>query len=326
MLPIICYDSDIGFGFGGKLFLFDVLNSNESFDLILFNSTKGERWYKFVYSIPDFQTRHGKKFPFSVDFVAEYDKFNKYYFYTSFNDKKETAYEKINLGVFLTKGFLKDFYSSLALQFKSFNLYNKQKDSLPYYPYRSIPETAQFFSILLSSTWDTRNSYINPESGSLAQFEAEFISLNNHNDSEDYINFRFLLAFQNYRAVIFEKLIMAFRIKLENILIPYESYSPMVFMKLPAGGSNTLRGYPLDQFRFTEMILVNYELRFPIWWKIGGVTGFDYATGNINELESESLVNAVLGLRLFMDNFIVRADFGFSGKSTGFYLNFGHLF
>ena len=45
-LPIISYDSDVGFGYGLKTFLYDQLNTKESFDLILFNSTKGEQWYK----------------------------------------------------------------------------------------------------------------------------------------------------------------------------------------------------------------------------------------------------------------------------------------
>lgn len=63
-LPILSYDSDVGFGYAGKLFLFDVLKTKESFDLILFNSTKEEQWYKFVYSIPDFESRQGKNFRF----------------------------------------------------------------------------------------------------------------------------------------------------------------------------------------------------------------------------------------------------------------------
>lgn len=42
-LPIVTYDSDIGFGAGLKCFALNLLDSKESFDLILFGSTKGER-------------------------------------------------------------------------------------------------------------------------------------------------------------------------------------------------------------------------------------------------------------------------------------------
>jgi hypothetical protein len=37
-------------------------------------------------------------------------------------------------------------------------------------------------------------------------------------------------------------------------------------------------------------------------------------------------LNAVAGLRFSMETFVVRADVGFGRESTGFYLNFGHLF
>jgi hypothetical protein len=38
------------------------------------------------------------------------------------------------------------------------------------------------------------------------------------------------------------------------------------------------------------------------------------------------IVNPVVGLRFFMDNFIVRADVGFYKGDIGFYLNFGHIY
>ena len=61
LFPILSYDSDAGFGYGAKAFFYDQLNSRESFDIILFNSTKGEQWYKFVFSIPDFESQTRNK-------------------------------------------------------------------------------------------------------------------------------------------------------------------------------------------------------------------------------------------------------------------------
>ena len=71
--PIINYDSDAGFGYGGKGFLYNFLNGKESFDLTLYNSTRGERWYRFVFSITDIQRRQGKKYPIAFDLTADYD-------------------------------------------------------------------------------------------------------------------------------------------------------------------------------------------------------------------------------------------------------------
>jgi len=40
----------------------------------------------------------------------------------------------------------------------------------------------------------------------------------------------------------------------------------------------------------------------------------------------DSIINEVLGLRFYMDNFIVRFDAGFGNEITGVYFNFGHIF
>src|SRR5512135_2783339 len=53
--PILMFDSDIGFGYGGRVKFVDYLRNKESLDLILFNSTRGERWYVFTFSIPDLE-------------------------------------------------------------------------------------------------------------------------------------------------------------------------------------------------------------------------------------------------------------------------------
>ena len=81
VFPILVYDTDIGVGYGGKAKFVNYLSKKESFDFIVFNSSKGERWYVFTFSIPDIEIRQGKKYPFSFDLRAEYDKYPKYYFY-----------------------------------------------------------------------------------------------------------------------------------------------------------------------------------------------------------------------------------------------------
>ena len=43
LFPILMYDTDIGYGYGAKAKFVNYLSRKESFDLILFNSSKGER-------------------------------------------------------------------------------------------------------------------------------------------------------------------------------------------------------------------------------------------------------------------------------------------
>jgi len=74
VFPFVIYNSDFGFGFGGKGIIKNIYSRDESFDLILFGSSKGEQWYAFTFSIPDFELRQGKLYPFSLDFKIEYNK------------------------------------------------------------------------------------------------------------------------------------------------------------------------------------------------------------------------------------------------------------
>ena len=100
---------------------------------------------------------------------------------------------------------------------------------------------------------------------------------------------------------------------MEQVLISESGSSR--FLAIPVGGSNTLRGVPVDKFRFYSEFLLNNELRFPIWWRFGGIAGLDIGYGSNKDLYPEDtidwIVNPVVGLRFFMDNFIVRADVGF---------------
>ncbi len=111
--------------------------------------------------------------------------------------------------------------------------------------------------------------------------------------------------------------VWANRIILQTITdVPYQ-------LQLPLGGNNTLRGLPQDRYLSNSTVLINSEFRFPIWWRLGGIAGVDL--GN-SESTSDWIINPVVGLRFYMDNFVVRFDVGFGKETTGIYFNFGHVF
>jgi hemolysin activation/secretion protein len=98
---------------------------------------------------------------------------------------------------------------------------------------------------------------------------------------------------------------------------------------MPIGGSTTLRGSPQDRYLDKVAAVANTEVRFPIFWRFGGVAGFDF--GKVwSELKDFDLrrwaVNPVAGLRFYMNTFVVRCDVGFGKETTGLYFNFGHVF
>ncbi|HVO73675.1 MAG TPA: BamA/TamA family outer membrane protein [Ignavibacteriaceae bacterium] len=323
--PIINYDSDVGFGYGGKTFFYNFLDGKESFDLILYNSTKGERWYRFVFSEVDIQRRHGRKYLLAVDLIADYDKWINYKFYSKSYDfltavQKDQVIpckrEVIELTALLSKGFTKDFVAELGARFKSSNSFGFTQFDYGFafnFPYAQ--KHVQVVSLIFNFRWDTRTNYINPQSGFLMEIDNEL--------AHDILNppqqnfYKFGALFQSYLNLFIPGLVFANRFIAQGMSdVNYQ-------LLLPLGGNNTLRGLPLDRYLNTSSVLINSELRFPIWWRFGAVAGADMGNGSSTP---EWIFNPVAGLRFYMDNFVVRFDCGFGEKNTRIYFNFGHIF
>ena len=341
-LPIVSYDTDAGFGYGIKTFFYDQFNSTESFDLILFNSTKGEQWYKFVFSTPDFESRQGTKYPLAIDLIFEYDKWKNYklYYYGWDNEslkfiepiveyKDECVSEIIETKIVFNHAFQSDLTGFLAFKFKSISIYDVRRDSVLENPENTENKflynpSVKYLSINLNGKWDTRNSYINPSRGIVLEADLEFApDIIEKNSS--FFRQGFIVRY--YTELFFKNLIFASR-AMEQVLLSGSESSQ--FLAIPVGGNSTLRGVPADKYRFNSAFLLNSELRFPIWWRFGGIGGVDIGYGSNKDLYPENeidwIINPVVGLRFFMDNFIVRADVGFYKNDIGFYLNFGHIY
>lgn len=320
VFPILNYDTDVGFGYGLKGFFYNYLNSGESIDLTAYNSTKGERWYRFVYSVPDMQRRQGKKYNLAFDFVIDYDKYINYRYYTDWDNfsssKNSSKYENyirepIEISAVFSRAFTTDFIAELGLKFKSISCYNFYSEGVLQY---IKPSTVQHLSLLFNFRIDTRTNFINPQKGIVLQISNEY--------AKDVLGegqsfFKIGLTLQSYLQIAHPKLILASRIILQTETdAPYQAL-------LSLGGNRTVRGIPQDRYLSQSFVLFNEELRFPIWWRFGGIVGADI--GNSTSTPGW-IINSILGIRFYMDNFIVRADFGFGNESAGFYFNFGHLF
>lgn len=327
-LPILSYDTDVGLGYGVKAFLLNQLSLTESLDLIAFNSTKGERWYRLVFSLPDFELRQGKVYPLSFDLIVDYDKYLKNNFYGVGNASREVDRDKYTkepleiLGVF-SRGFSREFVAQLGLKYRTVRNFNYDPDKLFA---RSLPainhgrsSAATFYA---SARYDSRDSYINPSRGQAVQAEFE---TGGSWLAGDYSITSTTLAFQTYHVLLYPKTVFAGRLMSQMIAgtdLPVHALATV-------GGTRTLRGYPQDRFLDKMRAVLNAEVRFPLSWRFGGVIGMDagrvFASPSQLRLDRWE-VNSVIGLRFYMDTFVVRADLGFGRETTSFYLNFGHLF
>jgi outer membrane protein assembly factor BamA len=320
VFPILNYDTDVGYGYGAKGFFYNFLKKGESFDITSYNSTKGERWYRFVFSIPDMQRRQGKKYDTAFDLIIDYDKWINYTYYfdsqgsfseSMMNEKENYIREPIEISAMLSRAFTREIIVELGLGYKSISCYefdlNGKLQTLK-------PSTVQHLSFLLNLKLDTRTNFINPNKGYLIQLSNE-IAKDILGQKQNFIKMG--LRFQSYLKVLSSKLVLASRVILQTVTdVTYQNL-------LPLGGNSSVRGLPQDRYLSQSFALINEEIRFPIWERISGIIGVDI--GN-SKSTPKWIFNPVVGLRFNMDNFIVRADLGFGKESTGFYFNFGHLF
>lgn len=329
VFPIINYDSDAGFGYGGKGFLYNILDISESFDLTIYNSTKGERWYRFVFSYPDRQRRQGSKYPFALDLIFDYDKWIDYKYYSTqynyetgkfINASESYIREPIEFALMISRGYLKEFVSELGFRFKSISCYGFDSTGVLS---TLFPSEVKCFSVIFNFRIDTRTNFNNPDNGYVIEIDNEYspnILKRNHSF------YKFGILAQHYLTVFRPDFVWANRISFQTTSDEYYQ------LKLSLGGNNSMRGLPQDRYLSNVVTLINSEFRYPIWKRFGGIAGVDIGStnflcnDNLGEQDTDWILNPVLGLRYYMDNFIVRFDVGFGPETTGVYFNFGHIF
>lgn len=325
VFPILSYDTDAGIGYGFKGYIRNIFKGFESYDIILYNSSKGERWYRFQFSYPDYEIRQGKDYGYAVDLIVDFDKWITYYFYgignSSLNeDRKLFTQVPFEFNIIINRTISEIIIIQTGLKYKTVS-YND-------FPFQSLPAGYSFtnkvnqLSFLINAIYDTRNSIINPDKG--ITFTAGFES----SPSFSFVNSslsRAQISFQSYNMILEPGVIIAERISMQQLI---GNGIPVQFL-LPLGGGQTLRGFPENRFLDRSSTLINIELRFPIWLRLGGIAGLDAGRvfPSVDRFTfSDWKISPVAGLRLYLNNFILRADLGLSNETVGFYLNFGHIF
>jgi outer membrane protein assembly factor BamA len=339
-MPIIMYDGDIGVGYGGKVKLVDFLGWKESFDLILFNSSKGERWYVFTFSLPDIEIRQGRTYPISVDIKAEYDKYLKYTYYgvgpdSAKDDRTTFTHTTKTLQLTLGHGFTPEFsvelsYSLRGLTYEAASEGPLGADLTPFV--NAGDQFAPFASAVIR--YDTSDSQIHPTRGLRTLLQMDLSKKFLGSSDSDFA--RISLDFRKYMTVFGEADVFAFRTLVQYVngdQIPYFDLS-----LLGGGGMmNAMRGYALNRFMDKGKFLANIEYRFPLIWhaklplgiKLGMNVFADIGTvwPSLSEIDFGRIAaDAGLGLRIYLPDFVVRVDVGFSKEGMGLYFNFGHIF
>lgn len=326
--PILSYDTDAGFGYGVKVVFRNQLGFRESFDLTLFNSTKGERWYRLVASLPDAEMRQGTSYPIAFDLAVDYDKWINNSFFgigndAPFDQREIYTKEPLDLSLTVSRGFSPAVIAGAGVRFRAVRNFGFSDTSrLAVLPPELNAGRVSYTALFLSARYDTRNSTIGPTKGLVLQGDMEvapaFLPGN--------ISFaRYGLTVQHYRPVIWESTTLALRGMLQSL----NGSDLPVQVLLPIGGNASLRGYTQDRYLDCVSAVLNAEMRFPIYWRFGGVLGVDAGKvwDSLGALDITGwAINPTIGLRFAMETFVVRVDVGLGKETTGFYFNFGQLF
>jgi outer membrane protein assembly factor BamA len=322
------YDTDIGVGYGAKLFLLNRMKLNESFDFTLFNSSKGERWYRIVFSLPDFELRQGKIYPLALDLTIDYDKYIQNNFFgighsSRFSDRENYTREPLEISLALSRGLSPHVVAQAGTRYKTIrNFHFSESSRLAALPETLNPDRASYASLFLNMRYDTRDSYINPSRGTVIQGEAEVAP----GWAPGNVAFsRLSFKHQFYSELFHPKTIFAWRFWFQSLA----GKELPVQVLLPLGGNATLRGSFQDRYLDRTAALVNAEIRFPISRRFGGVAGLDLGRAWHSPTDVDFrkwTANPVFGLRFYMNTFVVRLDVGLGRETTGLYFNFGHIF
>jgi outer membrane protein assembly factor BamA len=321
--PILSYDSDTGFGYGGKLVVLNHLGGSESFDITLYGSTKGERWYRFAVSVPDRELRQGKVYPVAVDAVVDYDKWIASSFFgigsgSPFAAREIYTKEVADATLTISRGFTTNVIGEATVRWSAVRASHLDPTGrlITMLPGPDARKVGQW-STVVSLRYDSRDDALEPTAGTVIAGTAERAF------SGDQLFNRYSGAFQRYVPVFSGELAVRFLTQWVSGNIS----TPLIFPTL--GGGNTLRGAIMDRFIDRGMAVVNAELRMPLWGRLGCVGGLDAGKvwARVDDLDmARWSISPVVGLRVRMQTFVVRLDVGFGHETTGVYVNFGHLF
>lgn len=322
--PILNYGSDTGFGFGGKGLLKNRLRHEESFDFILFASTKGEQWYAFSFALPDPEIRQGRRYVVAYDVKLEYDKMLRSNFFGIGNNSRDNAWqfpkEFFKIECAASHAFSARLIGELSYRFVHYSVYGFDPNwgNLT----SATPGTGEHnvSGISLRLRWDTRDSSIHPRRGWRAFFSTEFASrvLGSTWDFKKYrLEASTYFAFRRHH-------ILAARVWAQHLTgaAPYVELSKI-------GDSWTARGYKADRFLDAAATLTSFEYRYPIFRKLGGVLFVDagHVWPTLVKLSFDNWhANWGVGARYYLANFVVRFDAGFSTEGTRLFFQFGHVF
>lgn len=347
-LPALGYNSDYGLTGGGIMSRYHYKDGIRPFNSYLtvnaVASTKGLFSGSILFDKP--KAFNGRQRLTTDLFVSKFlnDQFYGIGTYEDLNpstteDQEFYYYESFSFGIesILRRSLSNDPFSNVSdiyflTEFDYHNPVNIQPNTFIYNWSPAGFEYSGTVSLGAGYIFDSRNSEFDPSRGVYGKAGFQLI--------KDYTNSGKIFSLIESEIRAYQSFHLIRDITFANRISYQHLTGDAPFRKLPViGGEETMRGYPENRFIDDNAILLNTELRtwlfeFPAYEvKFGGTLFFDIGRTYSNDTPIQDILDDLkytYGLggtsSFFNENFIFRADLGFSDDGYGLYFTAGYLF
>ncbi len=227
-----------------------------------------------LYSPPDFNASMSYMEPWLMGFRSTT------LFRLFVEDQQQEEYDYRKYGFETSLIINPDKKNYLKTGFEISGIANKYKDLIDSTDFFNINERERERAIFINFSRDRRNDFLFPSRGHLFSFSAKVTS-SILGGTKDY--FQFETSYSEYFRLL-DILVFAYRWKIGYISPYINGQTAPEYEKYYLGGATSLRGWDNQKFltkksqenseiiadRKSMKVLTNFEVRFPVYWLIGG--------------------------------------------------------
>ena len=327
IMPIAFYTPETRLGFGGIMYSYFKTSNNDT----ITKKSNTQTYFDFTLNKQVlFQTDYSifsKKNKFYFKGQFDYLHFPEYYYGIGNNTKSDQRclidFNLVNIATDIHAKLKKNTYLGLLLHHQS--LYMLDKSLVNLYNEREVIGGSGYASsgIGVGYLMDKRNNQLNPEKGHY--LEIKYLTFFNHSKTSKDFNSLTIDA-RGYKT-FFKKLVWNI-----NAFASFNK-GEVPFRMMPyIGGPRFLRGYYQGRFRDNNLIVLQHEFRYHLFWRIGiaAFSGIGQVAKDISDFKVDDFhYNYGLGIRFKLDrkeNTNLRIDIGKTKDSYGIYVVFAEAF
>ncbi|MFC1650307.1 hypothetical protein ACFL2X_01930 [Candidatus Latescibacterota bacterium] len=322
LFPAFMYSSDTGFG-GGVVGIHSYHNPGSNSSHIQFAAIYTQK-KQFTFSTYWQHLFHNNKSRIVNQFT--YSKFPSEFFGLGNKTSNESSEiftpEFVNIKLSYERSIFKQLKIKSQFLIRNQALVNYERGGIiksPFVPWSSGRlDAGPGIGVL----WDSRDNYNATKHGTLAQLEYLGLMFQDDGGSLNSVNLDVRHFINPFPEVVFG-----------SMLWMVDSGGDIPFYLLSAlGGGDRLRGYENDRFFGKKLILIQQDIRFPIWGPFGGIVfaASGRVSDKVNELFSGQYHTGYgTGVRYFIDkkeNMLVRFDVAFGSDTNSSYITFSEAF